>query len=115
MKTQVKSIIAGLILGTTVLVNAKNLTIEPGKKTFEAVTIQNKVKSNMNLFIDKQKGTKLEIIFKDEEGNVLYEDIMGKNAQYYRTKINMANLSSGNYFIELTDGLNKEVKKIEIK
>lgn len=115
MKNQVKSIIVGLLLGTTVFANANNLSIEPGKKSFEAVTIQNKVKSTMNLFIDKQKGAKLEITFKDEEGNVLYEDVMGKNAQYYRTKINMANLNNGNYYIELTDGLNKEVKKIEIK
>ena len=114
MKNQVKSIIASLMLGTAVFANASNLSLEPGKKSFEAVAIQNKVKS-MNLFIDKQKGSKLEIIIKDEEGNVLYEDIMGKNAQYYRTKLNRANLSNGNYYIELTDGLNNEVKKVELK
>jgi phosphoribosylformylglycinamidine (FGAM) synthase-like amidotransferase family enzyme len=114
MKNQLKSLIAAFVIGATTLVNANN-TMEPTKKSFAAVVFKSEVTKSMNVFINKEKGSVLEIVVKDAEGNILYDDVMGKTAQSYRTKFRMDNLPKGTYSVEMTDGKNKEIKEVDIK
>jgi Secretion system C-terminal sorting domain len=111
MKTNLKTIATALLLGVATFVNAN---VEPAKKSFEAVIIKCSKFPSLNLFIDKQKGVKVDIEVKDENGNVLYDDVIGKNATNYRSKINLENLPKGIYYIEMTEGRNVDVKKVEI-
>ena len=114
MKTQIKPIIAALLLGTAMLTNAATLPNKPALKPFATGIYKSMSKPTLNVNIDKLKGAKVDISFMDSKGTVLFEDVMRKNERYYRTKINMAGLEKGTYLLELNDGTNKEVKKVEI-
>ncbi len=114
MKNSVKPIIAALLLGSTLLTNAKTLPLKPTIKPFAYSVYKNDGKATINLFINKLKGSKMYITLKNSQGEVIYEDGMNKNDTYYRTKFNLTELNKGIYILEISDGQNTEIKKIEI-
>ncbi len=114
MKNQIKPIIAALLLGTTTLANASTLPAKPTIKPYAFNMYKVDGKAAINLFINKMKGTKMHIVIKDDKGNKIFEDGMFKNETMYRTKINFEALEKGIYYLEMTDGNNTEIKKLEI-
>ncbi len=114
MKNQIKPIITALLLGVASFANAGSFKVEPTVKPFATGIYKSVGQPTLNVNIDKEKGTKITITLKDRAGEVIYEDTFTKNQVNYRTKINMNQLEKGTYFLELNDGKNTEVKKIEI-
>jgi Secretion system C-terminal sorting domain len=114
MKTQIKSVIAALLLGVATYSNANTSPNLPVNKPFATGIYKSDGKPTLNINIDKMKGAKVAITLTDSDGAIIFEDLMYKKDTYYRTKINMVNLKKGTYSLEIYDGVNKEVKKIEI-
>jgi hypothetical protein len=114
MKNQIKPIIAALLLGTVFFANAKTLPSEPTIKPYAMSMYKNDGKPTFNVFVNKLEGTKLKLVLKDSEGAVIYDEILSKKSTEFRTKFNMADLKKGTYTLEIIDGKNVEVKKVEI-
>lgn len=114
MKTQIKPIFAALLLGTATFINAATLPGKPTLKPFATGIYKSIGKATLNVNIDKLKGAKVDISLMDSKGTVVFEDVMRKNERYYRTKINMDALEKGTYLLELNDGTNKEVKRVDL-
>jgi hypothetical protein len=114
MKNQIKPIIAALLLGTTFLVNARTLPVNPTVKPFASSMYVINGRSAVNLSVNKVIGTKLTIVLKNSDGDIIYTEKMGKKATKFRSKLNMTDLPKGKYTLELNDGNNKEIRKIQL-
>ena len=114
MKNQIKPIIAALLMGTVFFANAKTLPAEPTIKPYAMSMYKNDGKPTFNVFVNKLEGTKLKIVLKDSDGTILYDNVIGKKSTEYRTKFDMADLKKGTYTLEIIDGKNVEVKKLEL-
>ncbi len=114
MKTNLKTLMVALMMGAVTITNANNLNPEPAKKSFGASIFKSDFNAKLTVFIDKVKGTKLTIMLKDADGTVLYEDIMGKTQENYRSKFDLSKLEKGTYLIEINDQNKKEIKEINI-
>lgn len=114
MKNQVKPIITALLLGTVFMANANTLPANPTIKPFAYSAYKIEGKAAIKLAINKLKGSKMEICLKDAKGQILFVVGMLKNETNLRSELNLEQLQKGTYTIELTDGKNIEIKKIEI-
>lgn len=114
MKNQIKPIVAALLMGTVFFANGKTLPAAPTIKPYAMSMYKNIGKPTLNVFVNKLEGTTLKIFLKDSNGDVLYSENMGKKATDFRTKFDMSALKKGTYTLELIDGKNVEIKKVEI-
>jgi Secretion system C-terminal sorting domain len=114
MKNTVKPIIAALLLGSVFALNANTLPTKPTNKPYAYSVYKLNGKAAIKLAINKLNGSRLSIILKDAKGEILFEDGMYKKETYYRTEFNLESLKKGIYTLEISDGNNVEVKKIEI-
>lgn len=72
------------------------------------------VSNRLHVALDKQKGGYVALRLKDANGNVLYDQYLGKKAQQYRTKLNLTNLSDGTYELEITNGAETKRQTVTI-
>jgi myo-inositol-hexaphosphate 3-phosphohydrolase len=114
MKNQIKTIVVALIWGTAIFANANSLPVKPTIKTFALSVYKINGESSYNIFVNKLEGSILKITLKDAKNDIFYEQFLSKKETKFRTKLNVSNLESGNYFLELTEGGNVEIKAIEI-
>jgi hypothetical protein len=114
MKNQIKPIIAALLLGTAFFVNANTLPVNPSIKPFVSSMYKSAGMPAYNLAINKAKGTKMKVVLKNSEGEIVYKESLSKRETKFRTKLNLSELQKGSYTLELNDGKNVEIKKIEI-
>lgn len=114
MKKLIKPIIATLLMGSVFFANASTLPAKPTLKTYAFSMYKNDGKATINLFINKLKGSQVQITIKNANGDVLFTEKMYKNDTNYRTKFDLNALEKGVYNIELNDGANIEHKQFEI-
>lgn len=114
MKNQIKTIVVALLLGTVFFVNAKPLPFIPSIKPYSISIYKVEGKSLINIFINKLEGAKVKISVLDKSGEIVFQEFMGKKDTKFRTKLNLANLETGKYSLEVSDGKNVEVNSFEI-
>ncbi len=83
-------------------------------KTFEVGMYQSVNTLKMNVMIEKSAGQNLTVTLKDEQGNVLYDEQLGKKSEKYHGKYDMSNLADGKYMFEFKKGDEKVVKEVNL-
>ncbi|MDR6563182.1 MULTISPECIES: hypothetical protein [unclassified Arcicella] len=68
----------------------------------------------MNILIEKLEGKNLSISLKNEKGEVLANEYVGKKGTTYRGKFDLSELEDGKYSFEITDGATKIVKTVNV-
>jgi Secretion system C-terminal sorting domain len=114
MKNQIKTIVAALLLGTVFCANANTLPFTPTIKPYAISMYKVDGKSLINIFINKLEGTKVKISVIDKNGEIVYQEYLGKKETKFRTKLDLANLETGSYSLKVTDGKNVEEHAFEI-
>ena len=69
----------------------------------------------MVINIEKTGNEDLLIVLKDEEGNIISKNYVGKRNQTYRGRFDMSELKDGKYFFEFIKGYEKILKDVELQ
>ena len=71
-------------------------------------------KTKLNVNVNKQLGGQVYVQLNDVKGNVLFERTMGPDDTMVRLKLNLTELSDGNYFLKVSNGLEVIVRDVKI-
>ncbi|MDR6564483.1 MULTISPECIES: hypothetical protein [unclassified Arcicella] len=115
MKTFVKSFAIAVLSVMSFVASATN-TNEPAntKKSFAVGMYQTINTMKMNVLIEKSTNKNLYISLKNEKGDVLHKEKVGKANEKYHGKFDLSELQDGKYSFEITDGESKIVKTVNI-
>lgn len=115
MKTFIKSF-AIAVLSVMSFVASATSQNEPtnSKKPFAVGMYQTVNTMKMNVLIEKMTNKSLYISLKNEKGDVLHKETIGKKSATYHGKFDLSELEDGAYSFEITDGENKIVKNVNI-
>jgi hypothetical protein len=115
MKNLVKTFAIAALSAMSFVSNATDNGNAPTKsKTFEVGMYQSVNTMKMNVLIEKSTDKNLTVTLKDEKGNVLCNDQLGKKSAKYHGKYDMSDLKDGKYTFEFTKGDEKVVKEVNI-
>jgi hypothetical protein len=115
MKNLVKTFAIAALSAMTFVSNATDNGAAPTKsKTFEVGMYQSVNTLKMNVMIEKSTDKNLTVTLKDEMGNILCNEQLGKKAAKYHGKYDMSNLADGKYTFEFTKGDEKVVKEVNL-
>jgi hypothetical protein len=68
----------------------------------------------VHINLDKYTSTNTIVIVTDDHGNLMYREVVGKEVTRFRRTLNVNDLPSGTYRIEITSNGEKEVRKFEV-
>jgi hypothetical protein len=115
MKNLVKTFAIAALTAMSFISNATDNSLAPTKsKTFEVGMYQSVNTLKMNVLIEKSTDKNLTVTLKDEKGNILYNEKLGKKAKKYHGKYDMSELADGKYTFEFTKGDEKIVKEVNL-
>ncbi|GGD75668.1 hypothetical protein GCM10011514_44510 [Emticicia aquatilis] len=120
MKTTVRNfaiaLIAGVFTFSTVLasepIGKKDESKTASKRTFDVGMYRVINSMKVNVLIEKQQGKALDITLKNDRNEVIYSEVVAKNAGKFSKKFDLTGLSDGKYRFEISNG--KEVISKEV-
>jgi ribosomal protein S6 len=116
MKTIIKSIACALALTTTVAfahpTEDKTSNNRP-EATFESSAFVT-ADANLRVAIKKNAPQTVYLTLKNTDGQVLFAETIGKKEMAYAAKINVSDLTDGNYQLEIVSGKNRVVKQLNL-
>lgn len=83
-------------------------------KTFEVGLYTIKQTSKVKVFVEKNKGEKLLIRLKNEQGDVLHTETIGKSQTFYKGSYDLEQLQDGKYSFEIENSAERLVKNVQI-
>ncbi|MDB5242414.1 MAG: hypothetical protein JWP57_3039 [Spirosoma sp.] len=114
MKTLAKSLFLALSLSLVAISISSAKPGRPAVSTFKT-GIYTSVSGKLHIALDKQSGGPVDIRLKSSTGDLLYNRHLGKNETTLRTRLNLDNLTDGDYVLEITNGIEKTSQTITIK
>jgi hypothetical protein len=91
------------------------VAMEPIKPvSFKVGTYAIKDTEKIKVLLEKQTGQKLRVQLIDDKSNILCSEIIGKKHKNYNLNLDLAALNPGTYRIEVTSGVEKFTKTLEI-
>lgn len=118
MKTLVKSLLVAFTLG---LVSSASSFAEdtPGIRPAAVASyktgIYSTVTGQLNVALDKETGSTVDISLKNEDGTVLYTKHLGKNERNYRVRLNLSELADGTYQLAITNGVETTTQAVTLR
>ncbi len=114
MKTTIKTIavILGLAFSTASYASGDDKTTTKPVSYEVGAYISND--SKIRVGIKKDFGKRLSVYLKDANGNVIFEENLGKKRANYAVKLNLTELQDGEYSLEVLSGNELFKKKINI-
>jgi hypothetical protein len=115
MKKLIKTIALTLIAGSLSLSSFANPNLHTDKeKHFEVGMYYDYSSGTIKTFIEKQKGERLKVTFKDEYGNEISHAYTNKNDEVSKVYFDINTLPNGTYFIKVTNGQDEAIRSIEV-
>ncbi len=115
MKNLAKTFAIAALSAMTFISNASNRGVAPTKsKTFEVGMYQSINTLKMNVMIEKNTDANLTVVLKNESGEELYSERIGKNSKKYHGKFDLSGLEDGKYTFEFIKGGEKIVKEVNL-
>ena len=114
MKNSIKSLIAAIALSTVLFFNASANDKEAKKATGFGTGIYTSKSGQIKVCIDKFNNKPTVIVLENSRGEVLYREITGKNETKVRRSLNMNDMPSGEYKLQIVSGGEKQTKMLEL-
>lgn len=108
MKKLFKTLAVLAVSGTMAFANG------PVPQTFKVGMYNVQNSHTLKVFIEKESAEPLLLEIKDANGRTIQHDYFGKNKSKSGVSLNMENLESGNYTLEISDKTNTFKKEIEL-
>lgn len=116
MKKLTKIFVSALLIsGISFASFADDTPVSTAKpKTFEVGLYNIKQTSKVKVFVEKNKGEKLLIRLKNEQGDVLHTEAIGKSQTTYKGSYDLEQLQDGKYTFEIENSAERLVKSVQI-
>lgn len=86
----------------------------PEKPAFQMGMYQVINSLNVNVMIDKVLGQRVTVEVLNEQGGVLYRDVIGKKQRKYARTLNFSEMSDGQYDVVISSGSQKVVRQVQL-
>lgn len=118
MKTFAKSLVLLLLVSTATFATPVADTKAPSRPTtpvtYRVGVFPSGDGASLNVVVDKQSGGKVDILLKDVNGNVLYNQRVGKKEATIRVKLNLSQLADGQYRLDVTNGAQTTTQNVTL-
>lgn len=114
MKTLIKPLFLALSLSFVAVSMGE---ARPGRPTMATVKtgIYSSVNGKLNIALDKPAGGTVEIQLKSSTGDLLYSQHLGQKETTFRTRLNLNELTDGDYVLEIRNGAQTTRQAVTIK
>lgn len=82
--------------------------------TYQSVVYPSQASPVVNVVIDKEEGGRVDVRFKNKNGEVLAERYVGRSASKVSMKFRVDELPDGVYTVEVSNGRDKNTKQITL-
>jgi hypothetical protein len=114
MKNFIKSAIFAFVLSAAAILTANASDKEVKKTTgFDSGVYASK-DGKIKINIDKYNHATTAILLQDSKGKVVYQEVAGKSDTKLRREIDVNQLGSGNYTLEITSKGEKQTKILQV-
>ncbi|MCF0054149.1 T9SS type A sorting domain-containing protein [Dyadobacter sp. CY356] len=114
MKITFTSAIIAFVLSATTIFSANAEDKEVKKVTGFDSGIYASRDGKIKINIDKYNNAATAILFQDSNGNIVYKETAGRAAKKLRREIDVNQLKSGNYLIEISSKGEKQTKVLQL-
>ena len=114
MKTLIKPLLLALSLSFVAVSFSEAKPGRPVEITFKT-GIYSSVNGKLNIALDKQAGGSVDIMLKNSDGSLLYSQHVGKKETSFRTRLNLDELTDGDYVLMITNGVETTRQTITLK
>jgi hypothetical protein len=114
MKISFNSAIIAFVLSATTIFSAKAEDKEVKKVTGFDSGIYASKDGKIKINIDKYNNAATAILLQDAHGNIVYKETAGRSAKKLRREIDVNQLKSGNYIIEISSKGEKQTKVLQL-
>ncbi|WP_159467139.1 T9SS type A sorting domain-containing protein [Dyadobacter sp. 3J3] len=114
MKTSFNSAIIAFVLTATTIFSANAEDKEVKKVTGFDSGIYASRDGKLKINIDKYNNEATAILLRDANGNVIYRETAGRSDKKLRREIDVNQLKSGNYIIEISSKGEKQTKVLQL-
>jgi hypothetical protein len=114
MKISIKSVIVAFVLSVTTLFTANASDKEIKKVTGFDSGIYASKDGKIKINIDKYNNAATAILLQDSKGKTIYHEVAGRYDKKLRREIDINQLGSGNYTLEITSKGEKQTKVLQI-
>lgn len=118
MKTFIKSLALALTLG--VVSFSTSVASNPGKtrpvvhSAYQSVVYPSQYAPVINVVVDKEEGSTVQVRFKTNQGETLAERSVGRGKEKVAMKFRLTELPDGMYRVEITNGRDVTTKTIKL-
>ncbi|MBE9464837.1 T9SS type A sorting domain-containing protein [Dyadobacter subterraneus] len=114
MKTSFKSTIIAVVLAATTIFSANAEDKEVKKTTGFDSGIYASKDGKIKINIDKYNNASTAILLQDSKGKIIYSENAGRNAKKLRREIDVNDLKSGDYTLEISSKGEKQTKVLQL-
>ena len=115
MKNSIKTFVCALALVATASFTANAEDKETKKSAGFGTGIYSTKSGKINVLVEKNSAdASTTILLKNEKGEVIYRETVGKNNQKFGRTLNVDELSTGKYEIEVASQGEKQTKSFEL-
>lgn len=114
-----KSLFASALIALTVSASSVSFANDNSKTAEKASTFKSVVypvinSSKIRVNVNKEKGTRILVTLKNEAGETLATEQLRKTDESSAIRFDLGQLEDGNYQVEVSDGLTKQVKAVNL-
>jgi hypothetical protein len=115
MNTSIKTFICAFVLVTSAAFTASAEDKETKKSTGFGTGIYATKTGKINVLVDKANNeAKTILLLKNDKGDVVYREVIEKNLQKFGRTLNVNDLESGNYEIDVISNGEKQSKSFKL-
>jgi hypothetical protein len=114
MKNSFKTIICAIAFSALFAFNASADDKEAKKVTAFGTGIFASKEGKVFVSIDKYNASPTIVMLEDAKGNVVYKEVMGKNEKKFRRTMDVSQLPSGSYTIQISSEGQKQTKTFDL-
>ncbi|GAA4452270.1 hypothetical protein GCM10023189_15400 [Nibrella saemangeumensis] len=116
MKTIIKTLVLALTLSSVSYVASANPNAGDKKvaTSYKAAIFPAANATTLNVIVEKQTGSRVQIVLKNAAGTVLHAEYLTKKEGTFQSKLNLAELTNGTYRVEVTNGTETTAKEFTL-
>lgn len=114
MKNSLKTIALAVVLSATFALTSFASDKEAKKTSSFGTSIYASRSGKIQVCVDKFTASKTIIVLTDKRGNTMYKETVGKNVDKFRKSLDVSELPTGNYYIEVYGNGEKHLHHFEL-
>jgi hypothetical protein len=113
--SNVRTLLFAFALSLPLISRADNHLLDTQKpKSFNLGLYQIQNSSKVSLAIVKAAASRMTLLIKDAQGNILHREVIGKGKESYKRNFNLQEMGDGTYYFEMISDVETVTKKVNL-